>query len=208
MKLKVYNNKGQETDKSLDLNDSIFAIEPNDHAVYLDCKQYLANKRQGTHKTKERGEIKGSTKKIKRQKGTGTARFGDIKNPIFRGGGRTFGPRPKSYNQKLTKKTKRLARKSALSHKAKENQIFIVDNFGLDEIKTRRIAEIQDNFKISDKKLLIIVNEQNKNVYLSSRNLPGVRVVSVSDLNTYEIMNASVLMFEEESIKVLDKNLA
>jgi large subunit ribosomal protein L4 len=208
MKLKVYNNKGQETERTLDLNDSVFAIEPNDHAVYLDCKQYLANKRQGTHKAKERGEIAGSRKKIKRQKGTGTARFGDIKNPIFRGGGRVFGPRPKSYNEKVNKKTKRLARKSALSYKAKDGQLLVVDNLGVDEIKTRRIAEIQDNFKISDKKLLIVVNEQNKNVYLSSRNLPGVEVVSVSSLNTYDIVGASILMFEEDSIKVLDKTLA
>ncbi len=208
MKLKVYNNKGQETDKTLDLNDSVFAIEPNDHAVYLDCKQYLANKRQGTHKAKERSDIAGSRKKIKRQKGTGTARFGDIKNPIFRGGGRVFGPRPKSYNEKVNKKTKRLARKSALSYKAKDKQLFVVDNFGVDEIKTRRIAEIQENFKISDKKLLIVVNEQNKNVYLSSRNLPGVDVVSVLNLSTYDIVGASILMFEEDSIKVLDKTLA
>ncbi|MGC9331405.1 MAG: 50S ribosomal protein L4 [Bacteroidales bacterium] len=208
MKLKVYNNKGQETGNTLDLNDAIFAVEPNDHAIYLDCKQHLANKRQGTHKTKERSDVKGSTKKIKRQKGTGTARAGDIKNPIFRGGGRTFGPRPKSYNQKINKKTKRLARKSALSYKIKDGNLFVIDNFGIDEIKTRKIAEIQKNFKISDKNLVIVVNQQNNNLYLSSRNLPSVNIVSVSNLNTYSILKASVLMFDEESIKVLNENLA
>ncbi|MEA3447673.1 MAG: 50S ribosomal protein L4 [Bacteroidota bacterium] len=208
MKLKVYNNKGQETGNTLDLNDAIFAVEPNDHAIYLDCKQHLANKRQGTHKTKERSDVKGSTKKIKRQKGTGTARAGDIKNPVFRGGGRIFGPRPKSYNQKINKKTKRLARKSALSYKIKDGNLFVIDDFGIDEIKTRKIAEIQDNFKISEKNLVIVVNQQNNNLYLSSRNLPGVNIVSVSNLNTYDILKASVLMFDEESIKVLNENLA
>ncbi|MFO7789508.1 MAG: 50S ribosomal protein L4 [Bacteroidota bacterium] len=208
MELKVYNNKGQETDKKIEINDSIFAVEPNDHAIYLDCKQHLANKRQGTHKTKERGEVAGSTKKIKRQKGTGTARAGDIKNPIFRGGGRAFGPKPKSYNQKVNKKTKRLARKSALSYKVKEGSLFVIDDFGIDEIKTRKVAEIQENFKISEKNLIIVVNQQNKNLYLSSRNLPGVNVVSASNLNTYNILKASVLMFDEESIKVLNENLA
>ncbi len=208
MKLKVYNNKGQETGNNIDISDEIFAVEPNDHAIYLDCKQYLANKRQGTHKTKERSEIAGSTKKIKRQKGTGTARAGDIKNPIFRGGGRTFGPRPRSYDQKINKKTKRLARKSALSYQVRDGNILVVDDFGIDEIKTQKVAEIPKNFKISEKNLVFVVNQQNKNLYLSSRNLPGVKIVSVSDLNTYDILKASVLMFEEKSIKVLNENLA
>ncbi len=208
MKLKVYNNKGQETGNTLEVNDAVFAVEPNDHAIYLDCKQHLANKRQGTHKTKERSDIKGSTRKIKRQKGTGTARAGDIKNPIFRGGGRTFGPRPKDYNHKINKKTKRLARKSALSYKVKDGDVFVVDNFGIDEIKTRNVTEIQKIFKISEKNLVFVVNQQNKNLYLSSRNLPGVNVVSVSNLNTYNILKASILMFDEESIKVLNENLA
>jgi len=208
MKLKVYNNKGQETGNSLEMDDAIFAFEPNDHAIYLDCKAHLANRRQGTHKSKERGEIKGSTKKIKRQKGTGTARFGDIKNPLFRGGGRVFGPKPRDYSQKVNKKVKLIARKSALSYKFKDEGIIIVDNLDINEIKTKQIIEIQKNFKISDKKLLIVVNEQNNNVYLSSRNLSGVDVVNVSSLNTYKILNASVLMFEENSIEVLNKTLA
>jgi large subunit ribosomal protein L4 len=208
MKLKVYNNKGQETGNSLELNDAVFSFEPNDHAIYLDCKAYLANQRQGTHKSKERGEVKGSTKKIKRQKGTGTARFGDIKNPLFKGGGRVFGPKPRDYSQKVNKKVKAIARKSALSYKAKDEGIIIVDKFGLEAIKTKSIVELQKNFKISDKKLLIVVNEPNNNVYLSSRNLPGVEVVNVSQLNTYTILNASVLMFEENSIEVLNEILA
>jgi large subunit ribosomal protein L4 len=207
MKLKVYNNKGQETGNSLEINDAVFAVEPNDHAIYLDCKAHLANRRQGTHKSKERGEIKGSTKKIKRQKGTGTARFGDIKNPLFRGGGRVFGPRPRNYSQKVNKKVKLVARKSALYYKMKDENIIIVDKLDVNEIKTKQIVEIQKNFKISDKKLLIVVNEQN-NKYLSSRNLSGVDVVNVSSLSTYKILSASVLMFEENSIEVLNKTLA
>jgi large subunit ribosomal protein L4 len=208
MKLKVYNNKGQETGNSLEINDAVFAVEPNDHAIYLDCKAHLANRRQGTHKAKERGEVKGSTKKIKRQKGTGTARFGDIKNPLFRGGGRVFGPRPRNYSQKVNKKVKLIARKSALYYKMKDENIIIVDKLDVNEIRTKQIVEIQKNFKISDKKLLIVVNEQNNNVYLSSRNLSGVDVVNVSSLSTYKILNASVLMFEENSIEVLNKTLA
>ncbi len=208
MELKVYNNKGQETGNSIELNDAIFAVEPNDHAIYLDCKAHLANCRQGTHKSKERNEIAGSTKKLKRQKGTGTARFGSIKSPLFRGGGRVFGPRPRNYSQKVNKKVKQLARKSALSYKMKDNAVIVVDNLAINDIKTKNIVEIQKNFKISDKKLLIVVNEQNKNVYLSSRNLPGVDVVNVSTLGTYKILNASVLMFEEDSIEVLNSVLA
>ena len=208
MKLKVYNNKGQETGSSVELNDAIFAVEPNDHAIYLDCKAHLANRRQGTHKAKERGEVAGSTKKIKRQKGTGTARFGSIKNPLFRGGGRVFGPRPRNYSQKVNKKVKQLARKSALSYKLKDEAIIVVDNLGINEIKTKSVVEILKNFEISDKKLLIVVNEQNKNVYLSSRNLSGVEVVNASSLSTYKILDASVLMFEENSIEVLNSTLA
>lgn len=208
MELKVYNNKGQETGNSVELNDAIFAVEPNDHAIYLDCKAHLANMRQGTHKAKERGEIAGSTKKIKRQKGTGTARCGSIKSPLFRGGGRVFGPRPRNYSQKVNRKVKQLARKSALSYKMKDNAVIVVDNLAFSEIKTKNMVELQKNFEISEKKVLIVVNEQNKNVYLSSRNLSGVEVVNASSLSTYKILDASVLMFEENSIEVLNSILA
>jgi large subunit ribosomal protein L4 len=205
MKLNIYNNKGQETGTTLELNDAVFAIEPNDHAIYLDCKAYLAGQRQGTSKSKERGEITGSTRKIKRQKGTGTARAGSIKSPLFRGGGRVFGPRPRDYSQKVNKKVKQLARLSALTYKAKEQGIIVLDSFGINDVKTKSMVEMQKNFNISNKKVLIVVNERNNNVYLSSRNLLGVDVVSVSSLNTYQILRASTLMFEADSIEVLNQ---
>lgn len=208
MKVSIYNKSGEETGKQIELNDSIFAVEPNDHAIYLDCKQYMANNRQGTHSSKHRGMISGSTKKIKRQKGTGTARAGSIKNPLFKGGGRIFGPEPRIYNFKLNKKLKRLARKSALTYRAQENNIFVVDNFNYDEIKTKNITTLKNNFKLDDKKVLIIVANPNKNVYLSSRNLRDVNVVTASDLTTYDIMWASILMVEEKSIDVFENNLA
>jgi large subunit ribosomal protein L4 len=208
MKVSIYNKSGEETGKQIELNDLIFAIEPNDHAIYLDCKQYMANSRQGTHSSKHRGMVSGSTKKIKRQKGTGTARAGSIKNPLFRGGGRIFGPEPRIYNFKLNKKLKKLARKSALTYRAQENNIFVVDNFNYDEIKTKNIIALRNNFKIDDKKILIIVANTNKNVYLSSRNLENVNVVTASDLATYDIMWASILMVEEKSIDVFENNLA
>lgn len=208
MKVSIYNKSGEETGKQIELNDSIFAVEPNDHAIYLDCKQYMANSRQGTHSSKHRGMISGSTKKIKRQKGTGTARAGSMKNPLFRGGGRVFGPEPRIYNFKLNKKLKRLARKSALTYRAQENNIFVVDNFNYDEIKTKNIIALRNNFKAEDKKVLIIVANPNKNVYLSSRNLESVNVVTASDLTTYDIMWASILMMEEKSIDVFENNLA
>lgn len=208
MKTAVYNNKGQKINKDIDLPEDIFNIDPNDHAVYLACKQYLAHQRNATSKVKERAEIKGSTKKIKRQKGTGTARFGDIKNPIFRGGGRVFGPRLRTYNLKLNKKVKRLARKSVLTYKAQDKSIYVLDNFGFDEIKTKQIIELKRNFDLGDKKLLMIVPEPNKSVYLSSRNLQDVDVVSVSNLNTYEMLRASILMFEENALNILKEKLA
>lgn len=208
MKTAVYNNKGQKINKDIDLPEDIFNIDPNDHAVYLACKQYLAHQRNATSKVKERAEIKGSTKKIKRQKGTGTARFGDIKNPIFRGGGRVFGPRLRTYNLKLNKKVKRLARKSVLTYKAQDKSIYVLDNFGFDEIKTKQIVELKKNFDLGDKKLLMIVPEPNKSVYLSSRNLQDVDVVSVSNLNTYEMLRASILMFEENALNILKEKLA
>ena len=205
MELEVLDIKGKGTGKKVKLDKDIFGIEPNDHAIYLDVKQYLAHQRQGTHKTKERSEVKGSTRKIKRQKGTGTARFGDIKNPIFRGGGRTFGPRPRTYSLKLNKKVKELARKSALSYKVKNNQVMIVQDFTLDQPKTKEFSDIRKNLKVDDKKSVFVLNERNKNVYLSSRNLQNSKVVTISELNTYDIMNASALLFVESSIDVLQK---
>ncbi len=205
MELEVIDIKGNGTGKKVKLDKDIFGIEPNDHAIYLDVKQHLTNQRQGTHKTKERSEVKGSTKKIKRQKGTGTARFGDIKNPIFRGGGRAFGPRPKMYDLKLNKKVKELARKSALSYKVKNKQVMIVQDFSLDMPKTKEFGEIRKNLKVDDKKSIFVLNERNKNVYLSSRNLQNSKVVTVSELNTYDIMSASALLFIESSIDVLQK---
>ena len=204
MKIPVLNSKGEETGKTVELNDAIFSIEPNDHAIYLDVKQLLANKRQGTHKSKERAEIAGSTKKIKRQKGTGTARAGSIKSPLFKGGGRIFGPRPKDYNFKLNKKIKQLARKSALSYKAKANGIFIVEDFQFEAPKTQQMAELNNNLKIQDKKSLFVLAEQNKNIYLSSRNLARTKVVIASELNTYDVMNSSALVFAESSIDVIN----
>ncbi len=205
MELEVLDIQGKGTGKKVKLDKNVFGIEPNDHAIYLDVKQYLANQRFGTHKAKERSEIKGSTRKVKRQKGTGTARFGDIKNPLFRGGGRAFGPRPRSYGIKLNKKVKDLARKSALSIKAKNNQVLILQDFNLEAPKTKEFANISKNLKVDDKKSIFVLNERNKNVYLSSRNLKNSKVVTISELNTYDIMNASALLFVESSIDVLQK---
>lgn len=208
MKVSVYNKSGEETGRQVELNDAIFAIEPNDHAIYLDCKQYMANGRQGTHSSLHRGLVSGSTRKLKRQKGTGTARAGSIKSPLFRGGGRVFGPEPRLYHIKLNKKLKRLARKSALTYRAKENNLLVVDNLLFEDIKTKNIIGLKNNFKLSDKKILLVVAESNKNVYLSSRNLRDVNVVTASDLSTYDIMWASILMMEEKSIDVFENNLA
>jgi large subunit ribosomal protein L4 len=208
MKVSVYNKEGQETDKKVELSEDIFGIEPNDHAIYLDCKQYLANNRQGTHKSKERGEVKGSTKKIKKQKGTGTARAGDIKNPLFKGGGRVFGPTPRDYSFKLNKKLKRLARKSALSYKAKNNEIFVIDDFNFEAIKTKNVTNLLNNFKLINKKMLLVVGNQNKTLYLSSRNLQGVQVINANELSTYDVIKASVLIIEENAIDVFENVLA
>jgi large subunit ribosomal protein L4 len=203
MEVAVFNIEGKETGRKVSLNDTIFGIEPNDHAIYLDTKQYLANQRQGTHKAKERSEIMGSTRKLKKQKGTGTARFGSIKNPEFRGGGRIFGPRPRFYGFKLNKKVKQLARKSALSYKAKENKIIILEDFSFDAPKTSKMAGMSANLNIMNKKSLFVLPEQNNNIYLSSRNLQGVEVVTISDLNTYNIMKASTLVISESAVDVL-----
>lgn len=205
MELVVYSTNGNKTDRSVQLNDSVFGIEPNDHAIYLDVKQFLANQRQGTHKSKDRSEVSGSTKKLKKQKGTGGARSGDINSPVFVGGGRVFGPRPRSYSFKLNKKLKQLARKSALSYKAKENNILVVEDFAFEAPKTKNFIEILNNLKISDKKTLLVLFESNKSVYLSSRNLGNVKVVNVLDLNTYDILNAKNIMFLESSIAEFNK---
>ena len=206
MKLSVLNISGEDTGKKVDLKKDVFEIEPNDHAIYLDVKQYLANNRQGTHKTKERADITGSTRKIKRQKGTGTARAGSIKSPIFRGGGRTFGPRPRSYSFKLNRKVKQLARKSALTYKAKDKGILVVEDFSLEVPKTREFYEIHKSLNVDNKKSLLVLSEPNQNIYLSSRNLEDSKVITVSELNTYDIMNASVVIFVESSLDVLQKS--
>ncbi len=205
MELSIVNITGKDTGKKVTLNDAIFKIEPNDHAIYLDVKQYLANKRQGTHKAKERNEIAGSTRKIKRQKGTGTARAGSIKSPVFRGGGRIFGPQPRDYSFKLNRKVKQLARKSALSYKANDNNIKVIEDFNFEVPKTKEFVDLRSNLEVADKKVLLVLSEQNKNIYLASRNLQDAKVVTVSELTTYDIMNASVVLFVENSIEPLHK---
>ncbi|MBN1819406.1 MAG: 50S ribosomal protein L4 [Prolixibacteraceae bacterium] len=205
MELNVLNIQGQETGRKVTLDDQIFGIEPNDHSIYLDVKQYMANQRQGTHKSKERGEVSGSTRKIKRQKGTGTARAGSVKSPVFRGGGTIFGPRPRDYGFKLNKKVKQLARKSALSYKAKEDGILVLEDFKLEAPKTREMVAIKDNLKIADKKSLFVLPEENINIYLSSRNLQDVSVITASDLNTYQILNAKTLVILEGSLKKIEE---
>jgi large subunit ribosomal protein L4 len=207
MELTVLNTAGKETGRKVELMDTIFSIEPNDHAIYLDVKQYLASKRQGTHKSKQRNEITGSTRKIKKQKGTGGARAGSIKNPLFHGGGRVFGPQPRDYWFKLNKKVKVLARKSALSYKAKNYEIVVLEDFTLETAKTKDYIALLNNLKLDDKKSLVVLNEPNKNIYLSSRNLAGSRVVTISELTTYDIMNSSSLVFVESSLDNIQKSL-
>ncbi|BAX79549.1 50S ribosomal protein L4 [Labilibaculum antarcticum] len=205
MELTILSTSGEDTGRKIELNNLVFGIEPNEHAIYLDVKQYLANQRQGTHKSKERAEISGSTRKIKKQKGTGTARAGSIKSGVFRGGGRIFGPRPRNYSFKLNKKLKQLARRSALTLKAQNNSLLVVEDFNFEAVKTKSFVELQNNLKVSDKKVLLVLAEDNKNIYLSSRNLKNVEVVRVSDLATYDIMKASTLLFVESSVKGLDE---
>jgi large subunit ribosomal protein L4 len=206
MELDVLKISGEKSGATVTLNDQIFGIEPNNHAIYLDVKQYLANQRQGTHKSKERSEVAYSTRKIKRQKGTGGARAGSIKSPVFVGGGRAFGPTPRDYSFKLNKKVKDLARKSALTCKAKDNSIVIIEDFSLEAPKTKDFVNILNNLKISDKKLLLVLAKPNKNVYLSSRNLQNSSVLTYSELNTYEILNADVLVFTKDAIDGLHAN--
>lgn len=204
MELKVFNIEGKETSKKVTLNEAIVGIEPNDHAIYLDVKQYLANQRQGTHKAKERSEMSGSTRKLRKQKGGGGARIGDINSPLVRGGARVFGPKPRDYRFKLNKKLKRLARKSALTYKAQKEGIMVVENFTFEAPKTKKMVEIMTNLNIFEKKSLLIVKSQNFFVSLSSRNLPQIKVVNVCDLNTYDIMNANNLLFMEDAIEGLN----
>ncbi|KAB2914027.1 MAG: 50S ribosomal protein L4 [Bacteroidota bacterium] len=208
MELSVLNIQGADTGRKVVLSDAIFGIEPNDHAIYLDVKQFLANQRQGTHKTKERWEINRTTKKLKRQKGTGGARAGSMKSPLFRGGGRIFGPKPRDYGFKLNKKVKQLARKSALAHKAKLNEIVVVEDFNLQNPKTKDFVNILANLKLADKKAVFVLPEVNNNVVLSSRNIPNSKVVLASDLNTYSILDNQSLVLAENSVKVLENILS
>ncbi|CAM3391235.1 Large ribosomal subunit protein uL4 [Flavobacterium longum] len=208
MKVKVLDINGKETGRSVELNDSVFGIEPNNHAVYLDVKQYLANQRQGTHKAKERAEVTGSTRKIKKQKGTGTARAGSVKSPVFKGGGTIFGPRPRSYSFKLNKSLKRLARKSALSQKAKESNLVVVEDFGFETPSTKKFINVLKALGIDTKKSLFVLGESNKNVYLSSRNLKASNAVSSSELNTYAILNANNLVISEGALEGIQESLS
>ena len=204
MEISVLNIKGQETGRKVTLNDAIFGIEPNDHVLYLDVKQYLADQRQGTHKSKERSEHAGSTRKLIRQKGSGGARRGDINSPVLVGGGRVFGPKPRAYRFKLNKKVKQLARRSALSYKAQENAIVILEDFTFDAPKTKDFINITKNLKVEDKKVLLVLPETNKNVYLSARNLQRAEVMEASTLNTYKVLNADVLVVTEKSLETID----
>ena len=207
MEVSVLNINGQETGRKVNLNDSVFGIEPNDHVIYLDVKQYMANQRQGTAKSKERSEHAGSTRKLGRQKGGGGARRGDINSPLLKGGGRVFGPTPRDYGFKLNKKVKILARKSALSYKAKDNDIIVVDNFNIEAPKTKDFVNITKNLKVEGKKVLVVLPEVNKNVYLSARNLKEAQIMSATDINTYKILNADVLVIAEGSLEKIDSVL-
>lgn len=207
MEVKVLDIKGKATSNKVTLSDSIFAIEPSDHAIYLDVKQHLANKRQGTHKSKERAEIVGSTKKIKKQKGTGTARAGSIKSPIFRGGGRVFGPRPRNYSFKLNVKLKRLARKSALSMKAKNDGLIVLEDFNFEAPKTKDFKNILGNLKLDSDKVLLVLGSNNDNVYLSARNLQNTKVVTAESLSTYDVLNANKVLLSQSSVAVIEKIL-
>ena len=205
MEVAIYNISGAETGKKATLNDAIFGIEPNNHAIYLDVKQYLANKRQGTHKSKQRNEVAGSTRKLKKQKGTGGARSGSILSPLFPGGGRVFGPVPRDYSFKLNKKLKQLARKSALTYKAKENAITVVEDFAMEAPKTKEFIAITKNLKLEDKKILLVLPETNPVISLSARNLQNDKVIPASNLNTYDVMNAASIVLAETSIEAVNQ---
>ena len=205
MELAIYNIKGEDTGRKAVLNDEIFAIDPNEHAIYLDVKQYLANRRQGTHKSKERSEVSGSTRKLHKQKGGGGSRIGDINSPVLVGGGRVFGPRPRDYRFKLNKKVKQLARRSALALKAQENNITIIEDFTFDSVKTKNYVNFAKNLKVDGKKALVILAGQDKNVYLSSRNVPNANIMSASDINTYVVMNNNALLVTESGLAIINK---
>lgn len=207
MELVIKKYTGEETGRKVSLNDSIFAIEPNDHAIYLDVKQFLANQRQGTHKSKERNEVSGSTRKIKRQKGTGGARAGSIKSPVFVGGGRIFGPRPRTYGFKLNKKVKALARKSALTYKAKDNSISVIEDFTFEAPKTRDFVKMLQGLSLADKKTLLILGNADKNLVLSGRNVQNAKIALATDVNTYDLLNADHLVFVESSIQTVENTL-
>ncbi len=208
MEVKVVNISGKETGAKVQLPDAIFAVNPNDHAIYLDVKQYLANQRQGTHKSKQRNEIAGSTRKLYKQKGTGGARAGSIKSPLFNGGGRIFGPQPRDYSFKLNKKLKSLARKSALTYKAQDNNIVVLEDFSFDSIKTKNYIKLVSDLQVADQKTLLVLPVANNNVYLSSRNLKKAKVVTAADLNTYDVLNAGTLLLTTETVKKLEEAFA
>ena len=208
MELSIYNTTGAETGKKVTLKAEVFGIEPNDHAIYLDVKQYLANQRQGTHKSKQRNEVAGSTRKLKRQNGTGGARAGSILSPVFVGGGRVFGPVPRDYSFKLNKKLKQLARRSALSYKAKDNKITVVENFTFEAPKTKSFLAMANSLKLNERKILVVLPESDNNVLLSTRNLQNVKVVPAANINTYDVMNASQILMAEGSVNVLNELLA
>lgn len=205
MELAIYNIKGEDTGRKAELNDEVFAVDANEHAVYLDVKQYLANQRQGTHKSKERSEVSGSTRKLHKQKGGGGARIGDINSPLLVGGGRVFGPRPRDYRFKLNKKVKQLARKSALTYKVQDDRIKIVEDFDFEAPKTKDFVNFAKNLKAEGEKILLVLPSQNKNVYLSARNVPNAQIITASDVNTYAIMNSSAILITEGSLAVINK---
>lgn len=204
MEVAIYNIKGEDTGRKAQLSDEVFAVDANEHAVYLDVKQYLANKRQGTHKSKERSEVSGSTRKLHKQKGCGGSRIGDINSPVLVGGGRVFGPRPRDYRFKLNKKLKALARRSALTYKAQDNQIIVVEDFNFEAPKTKEFVNFTKNLQLADKKVLLVLKDQNKNVYLSARNVPGAQIITASDVNTYSLLNNKAIILTEGSLEVIN----
>jgi large subunit ribosomal protein L4 len=208
MEVKVKNISGKETGAKVQLPESVFGITPSDHAIYLDVKQYLANQRQGTHKSKQRNEIAGSTRKLYKQKGTGGARAGSIKSPLFNGGGRVFGPQPRDYSFKLNKKLKSLARKSALSYKAIDNNVVVLEDFTFDTIKTKNYVDLVNALELAGEKTLLVLPAQNNNIYLSSRNIQKAKVITAADLNTYDVLNAGKLLFTADSLKTLEEAFA
>jgi large subunit ribosomal protein L4 len=208
MELVVYKSNGEKSTRKIKLNKAIFGVEPNDHAIWLDTKQIMANRRQGTHSTKERNAITGSRRKLRRQKGTGAARVGDIKNPIFRGGGRVFGPHPRYYGFKLNKKVKKLARRSALAYKAKDNELLVLEDLHFDEPKTKKFLEMIGNFNLADQRVLLVLPETDENILLSARNIQHAKVINANSLNTYDILHANKLLIAESSMKEIEKNLA